>query len=104
MFAATALITPSSLVAAVGIFRMLQIPQRAPAGDARNGCEVVRRRWRTDGPFERPGIPRILSRVGALPVRQDQVCDEHEDADGLDECAEGDDQVDGVPAAARLVG
>src|SRR3954471_299476 len=104
MSAATALITRSSLVTAIGIFRMFQIPQRAPAGDARNGWEVVSRRWRTDGPFERPAVPWILAGPGALPVGDDQVCDEHQDADGLDERADRDDQVDSVPPTARFVG
>src|SRR5262245_7447622 len=76
--AVMALITRSSLVAAVRIFRMLQVPERPPARDRRHGREVVGGRRRAHRPFERPGIPRISSRSGAFPVRNDQIRYEHE--------------------------
>src|SRR6185295_20377272 len=70
---ATALITRPSLVAAVGVFRMFQIPERTPARDRRDRREVVRRRRGAHGPFECPGVPRIVSGPFAFPIRDDQV-------------------------------
>ena len=59
-----------SLVAAVRIFRMLQIPQRPPARDHRNRREVVGRRRRARRPFERPGVPRIVAGPGCPSSRR----------------------------------
>src|ERR1700733_10038654 len=63
----------SLLVSAVRIFRMFQIPQRAPACDYRNSSEVVGRGLRGYRPFESPCIPWIVSGPGSLPIRNDEV-------------------------------
>src|SRR5262245_43009750 len=67
-----------SLVAAVRIFRMFQVPQRPAARHHRDGREVVRRRWRADRPLEGPGVPRVLAGRRPLPVRPDEIDDEHD--------------------------
>src|SRR5213593_686348 len=93
-----------SLVAAVRVFRMFQIPQRTAAGNCRNRSKVVRR-WRgAYGPFESPCIPGIIPCRVSLPIRNDEVRYKHQNGDALNECADRDDQVHRVPTAARLVG
>ena len=67
---------------------MFQIPQRPSARDRWDRREVVRRRRRTGGPFQRPCVPGIVARHGALEIRNDQVADKNQDGDGLDECAD----------------
>src|SRR5260370_37905237 len=57
----------------IRIFRVLEVPQRASAGDRGNGREAVRRRGGTRGPFESPCVPRIVRRLAALPIRNDPV-------------------------------
>src|SRR5262245_65613362 len=64
------------LVAAIRIFRMLQIPQRPTTRDGWDFGKVVGRRRRTDRPFERPRVPGIVAGFLALPVRDDQIPDE----------------------------
>src|SRR5215813_13253887 len=104
VIASVALIARSlSLVAAVRVFRMLQIPQRPAAGDCRDRRKVVCRRWGAYGPFESPCVPGIIPCNVSLPIRNDEVCDKHENGDALNECADRYDQVQRVPAAARLV-
>src|SRR5262245_35018329 len=93
-----------SLVAAVRVFRMLQIPHRPAAGDGRDGRKVVCRRWRAYGPFESPCVPGIIPCKSSLPIRNDEVRYKHQDGDALNECADRDGQVQRVPTAARLVG
>src|SRR5262249_12159378 len=93
----------ASFVSAVRIFRMLQIPQRPAAGDCRDGRKVVCRRWGACGPFESPCIPGIIPCRSALPIRNDEVRYKHQNRDALNECADRYDQVQRVPAAARLL-
>src|SRR5215510_2863370 len=83
----------ASIVSAVRIFRMLQIPQRSAAGDCRDGRKVVCRRWGAYGPFESPSVPGIILCNVFLPIRNDEVCDKHENGDALNECADRYDQV-----------
>ena len=83
MSAAMALITVS-LVAAVGIFRMFQIPERTPARDHRNRREVVRRRWRARGPLERPGVPGIFPALSPFKYETTRFAHKHENRDGLE--------------------
>src|SRR5215468_9659087 len=94
----------ASLVSAVRIFRMLQIPQRPAAGDCRDGRKVVCRRWGAYGPFESPCVPGIIPCNVSLPIRNKEVRYKHQDGDALNECADRDGQVQRVPTAARLVG
>src|SRR5262250_1165297 len=86
-----------SLVAAVRVFRMLQIPQRPAAGDCRDGRKVVCRRWGAYGPFESPCVPGIIPCNVSLPIRNDEVRYKHQDGDALNECADRDGQVQRVP-------
>src|SRR5262249_42460762 len=92
------------LVAAVRIFRMLQIPQRPSAGECRDVRKVVCGRWGAYAPFESPCIPGIIPCNVSLPIRNEEVRYKHQDRNALSECADRDDQVQSVPAAARLVG
>src|SRR5262245_13107723 len=95
---------PYSLVAAVRIFRMLQVPQGPAAGDCWDGRKVVCRRWGACGPFESPCVPRIIPCKSSLPIRNDEIRYEHQNGNALNECADRDNQIQGVPTAARLVG
>src|ERR1700722_4521627 len=92
------------LVLPVGIFGMLQVPQRAAAPDFRNRREIVGRRRGSSGPFERPRIPWIAAGDLAAEIRPKQVADEHQYTRGLKEHADGDDEIPDIPAAPRLVG
>src|ERR1700678_1550121 len=49
------------LVLPIGIFRMLNIPERTPAFHLRQHSEVIARRRRSGGPFQGPGIPWVAS-------------------------------------------
>src|SRR5271154_331492 len=71
---ATAFIAVRSLIAAIGIFRMLQVPQGAAALDCRNDRKVVRGRRRTDAPFQRPCVPGIVTGSGSLEIGNYEVC------------------------------
>src|SRR5437867_12044837 len=93
-----------SLVAAVWVFRMLSIPQRPPARDCRDRGKVVCGRRGAYGPFESPCVPGIIPCKISLPKRNDEVRHKHHNGDALDKCADRDDEVQGVPTAAGLVG
>src|SRR5262245_50639593 len=92
------------LVAAVRIFRMLQIPQRPSAGHCRNGCKVVRGWWGAYRPLESPCVPGIIPRNISLPIRNDEVRYKHQNGNALNECADGYDEIQRVPTTARFVG
>src|SRR5262247_3430941 len=66
-----------SLVAAVRIFRMLQIPQRPATADCRDGRKVVCRRWGAYRPFESPCVPGIIPCNLSLPIRNEEVRYKH---------------------------
>src|SRR5258707_14064849 len=83
---------------------MFQVPQRATALYDRDCFEVVFRRRRVSGPFERPRIPGIASSVFPPEVRPKEIADEGKDACSLEEDAEGDNQIPDVPSTSRLVG
>src|SRR6266446_137892 len=93
-----------SFVEPVGIFRMLEVPQRPAALHDRNGGEVVLGGRRGHGPLERPRVPGVTARARPPEIRPREVDEEHEDARGLEGDADGDDQVPDVPAASWLVG
>src|SRR6202035_642878 len=93
-----------SLIAAIGVFRMLQVPQGAAARDRRNGCKVIRRGRRTDGPFQCPRVPRVVTGSLSLEIGNYEVCQEHENRECLNERADSNDEVQSVPTAAGLVG
>src|ERR1700693_5558334 len=71
----TALIMISpSLIAAVGIFGMLQVPQWTATRHCRNRCKVIRRRRGTDRPFQCPRVPRVVTGTDSLEIRNYEVC------------------------------
>src|ERR1700738_3596187 len=92
------------LVFPVGIFRVLAIPEWAAAANLWNRSEVVDGRRRTGAPLQSPGIPGIASRRFAAEVRPKQVGNENHNGGGLEEHANGHDEIQGVPAAPGLVG
>src|SRR6266852_621324 len=65
------------LVLPIGIFRMLEIPQRPAALHLGDGCEVVRWRRRSGRPLERPCIPGIAPGKLTQKVRPKQVANEN---------------------------
>src|ERR1700683_2896314 len=93
-----------SLIAAIGVFRMLQVPQGASARNRRNGRKVIRSRRRTDGPFQCPRVPRIVTGSGSLEIRNYEVCQKHDNRKCLNERADGYDEVQSIPTAPWLVG
>src|SRR5262245_38999196 len=70
-----------SHVAAVRICRMLQIPQWPATGDCRDGRKVVCRRCVAYRTFESPCVPGIIPCESALPIRNNDVRDKHQDGD-----------------------
>src|SRR5262245_25570854 len=56
------------LVLPVRVFRVFQVPERSAAAHFGRRFKVVFRRWRSRGPFERPGVPRVITRP--LPFAQ----------------------------------
>src|SRR5882724_1998664 len=83
---------------------MLQIPQRAAAGDGRNGSKVVCRWRRTHGPLESPRIPGVVPCFRSLEVRNNKVRHKHESGNSLNECPDTHEKVHRVPTPAGLVG
>ena len=57
----------------IGIFRMRQIPQRSPAADWRHAVKIMRGRRRGRGPFQRPRLPRIVTRRFAVAQAHDNI-------------------------------
>src|SRR5580692_7066155 len=96
------MISPS-LIATIGVFRMLQVPQGAAARNRRNGGKVISWRRRTDGPFQCPCIPGIVTGPGSLDIRNYEVCQEHENCECLNKRTDSDDEVQGVPTATGLI-
>src|SRR5580698_609983 len=93
-----------SLITAIGIFRMLQVPQGATARDYRNRRKVIgwgRGRYR---PFERPCVPGIVTSSDSLEIRKDEVCHEHKNREGLDKRADRNDEVQSIPTPPWLIG
>src|SRR5260370_14687040 len=86
-----------SLIAAVRVFWVLQIPQWPAARDCGERSKVVDRGRRTYGPFKSPGIPGIVSRFGSFEVRNNHVRDEHKRRNPLDECSDSYTTVQRVP-------
>src|SRR5262249_50962165 len=85
---ARSLFLKHSFVAAVRIFRMLQIPQWPTARDYRDGRKVVCRRRGAYGPLESPCVPGIIPCKSSLPVRNDEVRYKHQNCDALNKCAD----------------
>src|ERR1700685_1488585 len=92
-----------SLIAAIGVFRMLQVPQGAAARDCRNRRKVIRWGRRADRPFQCPCIPRVVTGSGSLEIRNDEGRNEHENRERLNERADSDDEVQSIPTAPWLV-
>src|SRR5580692_4029201 len=96
------MISPS-LITAIWIFRMLQVPQGAAACHCRNRRKVIGRGRRRCGPFQRPCVPRVVTGPGSLEIRNDEVGNEQENCEGLNERADCDEQVQGIPTTAGLI-
>src|SRR5712671_1101177 len=71
-----------SFVEPVGIFRVLEVPQRPAALHGRNRGEVVLGGRRGRGPLQRPRVPGVAARAGPPEIRPREVDEEHEDARG----------------------
>src|SRR5882724_8205011 len=93
-----------SFVEPVGIFRVLEVPQRPAGLHHRNGGEVVLGGRRGRGPLERPRVPGVAARARTPQVRPHEVDEELEDARSLEGDADADDQIPDVPAPSGLVG
>src|SRR5215510_13782213 len=52
---------PLLVVLPIRIVGVLEVPERSAASHDRNRCEVVGRRRRTGGPFQRPRVPGIVA-------------------------------------------
>src|SRR5216684_322234 len=68
---ATVMSCAPSFVMPVGIFGVLQIPERAPALHHRDRGKVVFGGRRGGRPLERPGIPGIAARAWPSEIRPD---------------------------------
>src|SRR5271154_425534 len=88
----------------IGVFRMLQVPERPTAPDLRDLREFVRRRRRAGGPLEGPRIPGIAPGQRTAEIRPQQVRNKKQHARGLKGYADSDNEIPDVPAAPRLVG
>ena len=83
---------------------MFEIPKRASAANNRNFFEVVFGRRRRGGPFQRPGVPRIVARFLAFPETPDDVHDKQQNADDLNGDTPGGNEIPGFQAVARQIG
>src|SRR5215469_11180562 len=83
---------------------MLEIPKWAPAVNLGNCGEVINRRRRTRGPFQRPSVPRIVSTRLTPEVRRNEVVGENENCHALKHSSNGDDQIPCLPASSGFVG
>src|SRR6202011_50687 len=88
----------------VRIVRVLQVPERAAALNYRDGGEIIGRRRRVRGPFERPRIPWITSSGFAPKIGPEQISQEDQNPGSLEEDSDGHDKVPSVPTAPRFVG
>src|SRR5499427_7389575 len=88
-------IGPSSclLVLPIRVFWVFQVPERTAAAHHRQRLEVILRRRRGRGPFERPGVPGVIARRRTAAQRDEQIDDETEETQSLEECADRGDQV-----------
>src|ERR1700733_5692077 len=82
---------------------MFEVPQRPRAGDGWFYGEVIRRRRRWRGPFERPRIPRIMPGDLATVIGPNQVEDEDQSACCLKQRTDANDQIPPLPSASGLV-
>src|SRR5580698_8443354 len=78
----------SLFILPIGIFGMLDVPERTPASDDRNLCKVVFHGRRARGPLESPGIPGIVTGSLALEKRPKKISDEDGCSENLKENAD----------------
>src|SRR5580658_4164265 len=83
---------------------MLQVPQRPPAMHLGLFFEVVSRGGRRCGPFQGPCVPWIVACDFTAPVRNEEVVCKDQDRYSLNHSSDGDDQIEKVPTAVRLIG
>src|SRR5215471_17829072 len=101
--AAVALMNETSFVSPVRVFRMLDVPQRTPASHIGQFGEIVFGRRRSNAPFKRPRIPRIIAGLLPAKIGPDQVIDKDERGDGLNDSANARNHVPQIPASSGLV-
>src|SRR5271167_5220737 len=94
----------SLLIPPVRVFWVLHIPQRTAASYLGLNREVVLGRRRSRGPFKRPCIPWVITRLLASEVGHKHVIGKDQNCDSLDHASDRDDQVESVPAPVRQVG
>src|SRR3569833_357416 len=82
------MIFSASLESGIGIFRMLQVPQRTAAGDLWISRKVIGRLRRRNRPFERPRIPRIRARLVAPEIGVHHVVHQNQYRNRLDKTAD----------------
>src|SRR5208337_4537687 len=83
---------------------MLQIPQWTAAIDRWDRSEVIGGRRRTHRPFESPSVPGVIPCLRPLEIGESEVRNKYQYGDALNQCADGDQQVQRIPAAAGLEG
>src|SRR5580658_2047660 len=66
--------------------------------------EVVDGRRRGGRPFQSPGVPWIVARDFATPIRNDEVVSKDQNRYSLDHSSDGDDKIEEVPSTIRLIG
>src|SRR3989441_5528127 len=92
------------LVLPIRVFWVFQVPERAAAAHHRQRLEVVLRRRRGRGPFERPGVPGVIARRRTAAQRDEQIGDETEETQGLEDRADRGEQVVYLPPAPYVIG
>src|ERR1700735_3507757 len=93
-----------SLIAAIGILPMLQVPQGTAALDCRNRRKVIGRGRRAGRPFQRPCIPGIVTGSSSLEIRNDEVCNENENRECLDKRADRNDEAKSIDRKSVVQG
>ena len=83
---------------------MLDVPEGTTAVDNRNHGEIVFGRRGGGGPFEGPGVPRIVSSGYAFKHGIEEIADKNQNSHSLEENADGHDEIPDFPAAAGFVG
>src|SRR4030095_8988807 len=92
------------IVFPIRVLGMFQAPQRTAAPDPPSCRKVVDRRWRRDGPFQRPSVPGIISSQPSFEIRLREVEHETQNRHNLENDADRADQVPRFPAPPWLIG
>src|SRR6266404_5847029 len=92
-----------SFVFPIGVGWVLDVPKRTATLDRGGFGEVVFRRWRTRGPLQGPGIPRIVPGQSPLAQRQEDVQYEDQCTDHLEHHADRANEIPDSPTASGFV-